>query len=359
MMAGPARLRAGPADRTHVPGAVMTSGETEEPIDAVIAWVDGSDPNHAARRAAALKSSHAFNAPKDALAKTRFSDSGEIYYCIASILKYAPFVRRIYIVCDQQQPPLMDAFADAGLCGPDRIVAVDHRTIFRGYESSLPTFNSRTIETMIWRVPDLSNLFIYFNDDFFINRPLAISEFIGADGRAIIHGQSHIVWPWALKYYVREKIYRMLGKSQSPRFTAAQVRAAQILDLRRYLTIDHTPHLLSIDIFEEFFSAHPDILLDQISYQFRNISQFRPAALWNHIALITDRARLEPIQPSAFLHPGRDQAAALNMISRDATAFGCIQSFDLFSAAERARIRRNMANKFSGYMPSVIASALE
>ena len=41
----------------------------------------------------------------------------------------------------------------------------NHKEIFKGYENYLPTFNIRTIETAFHRIRNLSEHFIYFNDD--------------------------------------------------------------------------------------------------------------------------------------------------------------------------------------------------
>ena len=49
---------------------------------------------------------------------------------------------------------------------------VDHREVFAGYEQFLPTFSSRAIESMLWRIPDLSERFLYLNDDFMLLRPV-------------------------------------------------------------------------------------------------------------------------------------------------------------------------------------------
>ena len=72
--------------------------------DAVIAWVDGNDPKHLFKKAQALKALGLISAlDLNGTKATRFANNGEIYYCVASILKYAPFVRRIYIVTDAQR----------------------------------------------------------------------------------------------------------------------------------------------------------------------------------------------------------------------------------------------------------------
>ena len=73
------------------------------PIDAVITWVDGNDPAHRAKRKAFL-TDKAEDRSDDIGGATRFSSSGEIFFCIGSILRFAPFVRKIFIVTDCQDP---------------------------------------------------------------------------------------------------------------------------------------------------------------------------------------------------------------------------------------------------------------
>ena len=53
---------------------------------------------------------------------------------------------------------------------------VDHKVIFRDFTEFLPTFNSTTIETMPHYIPNLSEHFIYFNDDMFLIKPTKISD---------------------------------------------------------------------------------------------------------------------------------------------------------------------------------------
>lgn len=73
-------------------------------IDAVITWVDGDDPAHKAKRMK-YASSEVLGAA-DKAADTRFSDLGEIFWCVASLNRFAPWLNRIYIVTDAQDPGL-------------------------------------------------------------------------------------------------------------------------------------------------------------------------------------------------------------------------------------------------------------
>ena len=98
------------------------------PIDAVITWVDGNDPLHQKKMSLALSSE---KRKKHNVGK--YKEAGEIYYCVLSIIKFAPFVRRVFIVTDNQVP----LFVKNKKIHDERIKVVDHKEIFRGLEEYL------------------------------------------------------------------------------------------------------------------------------------------------------------------------------------------------------------------------------
>lgn len=79
-------------------------------LDIVIAWVDGNDVELKRKRQQYLTGGDA----SDAVSDTRFASNDEIYYNIASILKYVPFCRHIFIVTDNQQPEFLNEFVAQG-----------------------------------------------------------------------------------------------------------------------------------------------------------------------------------------------------------------------------------------------------
>ena len=157
--------------------------EMMQQIDVVIAWVDGNDPKLKQKRMQYQGKTQA----SDAVSDTRFASNHEIYYNVASILKYVPFCRHIYIVTDGQQPQWIDDFVQDGMCAAGKIRIVDHREIFTGYEQYLPTFNTRSIETMLWNIQGLSDYFFYLNDDFFFNAPAQLEDIL-IDQKRVIYG---------------------------------------------------------------------------------------------------------------------------------------------------------------------------
>jgi hypothetical protein len=78
-------------------------------IDAVIAWVDGSDPKHRAKRKRYLADPGGNAKPERAATdERRFSDNDEIRFCLRSIRNYAPWIRTIWLVTDDQVPAAID-----------------------------------------------------------------------------------------------------------------------------------------------------------------------------------------------------------------------------------------------------------
>jgi hypothetical protein len=168
-----------PQTRTMLPEIIRRLGglapsaaanNATPPIDVVVAWVDGADPAHRAKRKRYLADLGKDAKPERvANLERRFSDNDEIRFCLRSIRNYAPWVRTIWLVTDNQVPGAIDRRK----AERDNIRIVDHREIFRGYEQLLPTFNSYAIESMLWRVDGLADRFLYFNDDMMLVGPVA------------------------------------------------------------------------------------------------------------------------------------------------------------------------------------------
>ena len=81
----------------------------KDAIDVVIAWVDGRDPKHRAKRRWYLADPGGDAKPERmAISKRRFSDNDEIRFCLRSIRNYAPWIRTIWLVTDDQVPAAID-----------------------------------------------------------------------------------------------------------------------------------------------------------------------------------------------------------------------------------------------------------
>lgn len=323
-------------------------------IDFVIAWVDGSDPAHAAARRQFSPAKE--NGHKGTASETRFRESGEIYYLIASILKYAPFVRRVHIVTDNQKPALLDSFAAAGLCTPDFLRIVSHDTIFRDLPAARPSFNPRAFEAVFWRIPGLAEHFVYVNDDMFLNAP-AVPEDFFRDGRPVIHGTMTRPDGWRLKTRLRRIRNYILGRTNDirPRHRRAQEQGARVAGVGgKFLFVHHHPHPMRRSTAEAFYAEHPDILHRQLGYRFRNIAQYTPVSLANHLEMMRHGVAFHPQRPIAYLQPrtrSRSPQDILRMVRDGIVPFGCIQNLETYPADVNRAIHAALREKFRETLP--------
>ncbi len=233
-------------------------------IDAVITWVDGDDPAIREKRMR-FGNPSLFNV-EDIAGDTRYKSVGEIFWLVASINRFAPWINKIWIVTDNQDPCLDDFlnenFPDG--CIPYEIV--DHKVIFRGYEQYLPTFNSISIESMTWRIPGLSDAYIVFNDDLMLGCPISPEDFFGPDGTMVVYGKRYSMMWMQLKLRLGKK----LDMYMSYLFNAVLIAGSH----RTYLKTDHTPRGLCRSWFEDFFSNNEELLIRNIKHRFRDLSQY-------------------------------------------------------------------------------------
>ena len=256
----------------------------EDAIDVVIAWVDGRDPQHRRKRQRYLADPGADEQPEQVASKERrFSDNDEIRFCLRSIRNYAPWVRSIWLVTDDQVPASIDR-QQAEL---DNIRIVDHREIFRGHEQLLPTFNSFAIETMLWRIDGLADRFLYFNDDMMLVGPVESSDFFSNEGKVNLRGR------WNNLDGKREEEISF--------FDGTKVRGAEMLGYtsEHFFSPDHAIYPMLRPAMEELFEEFQPAFLSNAAYRFRSRKQFWPISTHNHLLLKTSRARVEKPQRSA------------------------------------------------------------
>ncbi|AYN40675.1 hypothetical protein D9753_19285 [Streptomyces dangxiongensis] len=242
------------------------------PVDVVYTWVDGDDPAMAVKRRAHQVLSDNVIAGRETGA-SRYTSHDELRYALRSLEMYAGFVRHVYLVTDSQVPAWLDPEA-AGL------TVVDHRDILPA--DALPVFNSHAIESRLHRIPGLSEHYLYFNDDVFINRPVGAGHFFHGSGIARIPlsplklgaGAPHPLEPApnSAGKNAREVIRRFHG---------------------RYATHKslHTPHPQLLSVMREMEGLGIEEL-ERTSYsRFRSTADVAPAStLHHHWAIATGRA---------------------------------------------------------------------
>jgi hypothetical protein len=146
------------------------------PIDAVVLWVDGSDPEWRSERFNQWKIY--FNQCMASNADHRFANCDELVYCLRSLYYNTPWIRTVYLVTCGQKPKWLD------LSHP-RVKLVCHKEIMD--RENLPTFNSCSIEMHLHRIPGLSDCFLYLNDDCFIAKRTTKRHFFNNSGKGYFH----------------------------------------------------------------------------------------------------------------------------------------------------------------------------
>jgi len=325
----------------------MTADPTSQspyPIDAVILWVDGSDPRLAEKRKRYLNGASGSNHP--GAHPTRFSSVNEIRYCVLSIFKFAPFVRNLFIVTDGQDPNL---YEDIKTIFPERLSSlriVDHKEIFRGYEKYLPTFNSTSIESMVWRIKDLSDNFIYFNDDLFLIREHQPGEWF-RNNRPVLRGKWRLApYRKIFNKYFKIALNRYLRNNPDYKpnlsFYISQWHAASLLGMKtRYFFHCHTPHPLSRTRLENFYAENNVLLETNIADRFRNQDQYTMIALANHLEIRDGTRQFEKLN-LGYLHPYYSNRRLERRIRQCENDPGiksiCVQSLDVLGREVQDRI---------------------
>lgn len=132
-------------------------------IDFVVTWVDGNDLLWQER-----KEKYSLGANKTLNSDARFRDWDIFKYWFRAVERYAPWVNKIFLITEGHIPDWLN------LKHP-KLVHIKHSDYIDS--QYLPTFNSNVIELNIQNIKDLSDKFVLFNDDMFINNYVTSEDF--------------------------------------------------------------------------------------------------------------------------------------------------------------------------------------
>lgn len=251
-------------------------------IDAVITWVDGKDELHQQKMLPYLENKEVVRNKKF---RTRFDQVEEIKYTVNSILKFAPFIRNIFIVTDNQTPKFLKNKQEGEYTN---VFIVDHQQIFKDDIEFLPVFNCRPIETKLYDIPNLSEHFIYFNDDMFLLKEVKISDFF-IDGKPVVRGK----WLKFNENIFYKRLFNSEKKKKRAGHKKAQEMSAKLLGFKKYYKFHHTPYPLRVSTFKNFFKENKEIERLNIKHKFRDSEQYTPQGLANHIEIKNKTAVLK------------------------------------------------------------------
>lgn len=220
----------------------------EESIDVVYTWVDGSDHIHNQQLDKHCQNGHHKN-------PERFRDIFDLLkYSLRSLEMYAPWINKVHLVTARPQAPtwLKEEFENVSIHYHDEIIPDEY----------LPTFSSRSIESFLHKVPDLSEKFIYMNDDFLLGSPIDRSDFFTQEGLMKVYGT---IGGGALQIVKDDIFYDITSKFQHlPRLINKKIYAQMELDWADDLAITRSHK----------FRCRGDVIPHTL-YRYYALSQFK------------------------------------------------------------------------------------
>lgn len=129
-------------------------------IDLVLPWVDANDPLWQAQK---KKYASMYSINENANSHIRYESWDNLNLVFRGIERFMPWVHKIFLVTCGQIPGFLKT-------EHPRLHIVRHEDFIP--HAYLPTFNSNTIEMNYFRIQELSENFILFNDDIFPLSPI-------------------------------------------------------------------------------------------------------------------------------------------------------------------------------------------
>jgi hypothetical protein len=301
-------------------------------IDMVFSWVDGSDPEFQARRAAQM-SQVVVGEGDDAEARIRQID--ELKFALRSVNMFTPWIRRIFIATDSVPPPWL---ADHPMI---TIVPAEEHFSDR---AALPTYNSHAVESQLHHIPGLSEHFLYSNDDMFFGRPLKATMFFS---------------PGGVTRFIEAKTRIGLGVNDPTRSgfeNAARVNRQLLFErfgqvITRHL--EHTAVPLRKSVLIEMEREFPEEFARTQASAFRSGTDISVTnSFYHYYALMTGRAVQQEKAKVRYVNTTTREGLGLlpELRKRRGYDFFCLNdsSFPEVSAAERAE---EVVNFLERYFP--------
>jgi len=150
------------------------------PIDIVIIWVDGSDSKWLDEK----KKYSPANYSDDRV--SRYRDWGNLRYIFRGIEKFAPWINNVFFVTYGHLPKWLNK-------EHQKLKIINHKDYIP--VEYLPTFSANPIELNFHRIKELSEHFVFFNDDMFLIKKTKADDFF-KNGKpcdcAVFTAHSHI-----------------------------------------------------------------------------------------------------------------------------------------------------------------------
>ena len=247
-----------------------------QPIDFVVTWVDGNDPEWFKEKQKYLVGdSHSGNAIN------RFRDWGTFQYWFRGVEKFAPWVNHVYLVTCGQTPEWLNT-------QHPKLRMVHHKDYIP--PECLPTFNSNVIELFLHNIPDLSENFVLFNDDMFLTAPTRPEDFFVGGlpcDEALLEALNctdpkdifpHIALNNSAvinKHFNKQEVLKtQFSKFVNAKYSEHNIRTLLMIPFKYFSSFKdlHIPTSHTKGVFREVWEAEPEILMRTGRNRFRTYS---------------------------------------------------------------------------------------
>lgn len=302
-------------------------------IDAVISWVDGRDINYQKKLQDFCKSKNLNH--KTIIEPTRINQVNEIYYCLECLSRNTPWLRNVYIITNQQIPDAIYNLKNPNFA--KKIQIIDQNNLLKLIDINTPIFNSLSVEWLMWLIPDLSNNFLYLNDDFFITRPMQAEDFF-VNGKIKLRGewktQSHQKFFYKFKLILSKFLKLPMPKPKTNPHRNWQEKAANLAGYKKkFYLLEHAPYNLNKNTFKKYIKSNKSILQENASRPFRDDAHISSVPLITHLNLINNLAindkSKKAIMVNGSTHSFNKIKKRLDKASKNPNiSFVCMQSID-------------------------------
>lgn len=303
----------------------------QQPIDLVYLWVDGNDPIWQAKRNRTIGVTEEHSSVN---CDGRYANHDELRYSLRSAERFAPWIRRIFIVTDNQIPAWLDT-------STPKIKIVDHSEILPS--EALPCFNSSVIEHFIWRIPGLSERFLYANDDTYFGRPVKPGDFFAPDGLPYIRQNRRPLRRPLL--WLKSKLS---GKKTS-RYNRAVQNAAELVR-RHYGKYYGAKAHHNIDAYlksdcEETYNLFLDRLRQTFSHHVRTSNDIQ-RSLYSYAALARHRAHSLYVSQRTSLRVHIQNPKHYDKFRKHTPLLFCMNDSEYATEADRLRSKDFLTDRF-------------
>jgi hypothetical protein len=301
-------------------------------IDLVYLWVDGNDPKWQAKRNAffggkAENTSSNFNG--------RYINNDELKYSLRSVERYAPWIRKIFIVTDHQKPKWLD------ISNP-KIQIIDQNDILP--YKSLPCFNSNVIEHFLYKIPNLSEHFLLSNDDMFLNKTVLPNTFFAKDGFPIIrlNRKPFRRFRWFLREHILKNPHKLYSKAL---FNAAELVKHKFGFFYKGLPHHNIDSYLKRDctrVAEQIFKN--DIDLTKMNH-IRSENDVQ-RIIYSYVALAEKRGHLQYVSSKESLHIHIQKDRHYEKLKKFNPTFFCMNDTEYADDNDRMKLKMWLNTRF-------------